>query len=496
MCGARGVRFTSFMIGLVGLDHHWAPAEVRGRLSFAGERLATALRALRAAPTIAEVVVLFTCNRTEVYVAASDWPDARASVERFLAAAHHLGPEAAVVAVPPAQGPAALHLTTRDEGAAARASRPYLTGSAEESASADDAALAALAPYLYVQEGADAARHLLRVAAGLRSMLLGEPQVLGQVKEALAEAEAAGTVGEELRALFVEAVRVGKRVRAETSIGQSDPSLAAAAVQVGAEALGGLSGKAALVIGAGRTSQLCAASLRAAGVARLVLANRTAESAATLAARVDGTLVALDDVGEAIGDMDLIVSATAAPHVVLGAATIAAGLRGRHRPLVIVDLAVPADVDQAAGLLPQVALYTLDQLGTVVSAEPQATQEADVARAETIVETGVRAWVRARQVRRTVPGIAALRRHVDRSEQQELARALEQLERLGPLSEAERAVITRFGQRLVDKMFHHLVGRIRALAEYDEVPLEVTLQVLDRLFADPDTPDPSRQSDA
>jgi glutamyl-tRNA reductase len=476
------------MIGLIGLDHHWAPAEVRGRLSFVGERLTAALGALIAEPAIAEVALLSTCHRTEVYVATSDWSAARASIERFLVAAHRLGPEAVVAAVPPARVGRALS----PDPSAARGREEDPRGGTN---SLDDEPLAALAAYLYAQESSEAARHLLRVAAGLRSLVVGESQVLGQVKEALAAAEAADCVGEELRPLFVAAIRIGKRVRAETALGQADPSLAAAAVQMSAEALGGLIGKVALVVGAGRTSQLCAARLRAAGIGRLLLANRTAQAAAALAGAVDGEQVALDDVCEVIGELDLIVSATAAPHLVLSAATIACGLRGRRRPLVIVDLAVPADVDPTAGLLPQVALYTLDQLGAVVNADPQLTPSGTLARAEELVAAGVRAWEQVRQVRQTGPAVAALRRHVDRSEQRERARALAELERRGTLRSLtadERAgverVVERFGQRLVDQMFHHLVRRIRTLAEYEEVPPEVTLQVLAHLFADPDDP--------
>jgi glutamyl-tRNA reductase len=147
---------------------------------------------------------------------------------------------------------------------------------------------------------------------------------------------------------------------------------------------------------------------------------------------------------------------------------------------VIVDLAVPEDVEPAAGLLPQVSLYTLDMLREVGTPQPRG---ADIAQARAIVEAGAREWARSRQVRMAVPGIAALRRHVDRSEQAERARALAQL---SALSDADRQVVERFGQRLVDKMFHHLVSRIRSLAEYDEVPPDVTMRVLARLFADPD----------
>ncbi len=487
------------MIGLIGLDHHRAPAEVRGRLSFSGERLAAALRALAAAPEIAEVALLSTCNRTEVYVSAPEWPAARAAIARFLVATHALGPEAAVPAVPAAMGTRAAA-----QEAAASVEGPGLPLSLEVAALPGTPGqvvemLGDLGQYVYEEEGVEAARHLMRVAAGLRSMLIGESQILGQVKDALAEAEATGSVGEELRALWTQAIKVGKRARTETQLGRVDRSLAAEAVRVASESLGGLAGKSALVIGAGRTSQLCAQQLRAEGIGRLVLANRSAAAAEELAVEVAGEPAALEDMCEALGGVELVISATAAPHVVLTAATVACGLAGRRAPLVIVDLAVPADVDPAAGLLPQVSLYTLDMLrtgsGSQESETPGGTEAlaqeaAALAQAEALVEAGTREWARTRQMRQAVPGIAALRRHVDRSQTQELKRALEQLDRLGDVSDAEREVVERFGQRLVDKMFHHLVARIRSLAEYDEVPPDVTMRVLARLFADPDAGHP------
>jgi glutamyl-tRNA reductase len=460
------------MIGLIGLDHHEAPADVRGRLTFVGERLDAALRALVAAPGIAEVALLSTCNRTEVYVATADWIDAAASVERFLTLAHQSGPEVVVAAVPD------IAATVQSVTSAPMLAPGIRTARGSETLGMSEER--PLGEYLYTAEGVDAVRHLFEVAAGLRSMVVGESQILGQVKDAIAAAEAAESAGEELRALFTRAIKVGKRARSDTEISRANASLAGAAVRVASESLGGLEGKSALVIGAGRTSQLCARLLRAEGIGNLVLANRSARAADDLASEVGAAVVALEDVCEALERAHLVVSATAAPHMVLSAATVACGLRGRRSPLVIVDLAMPADVDPAAGLLPQVSLYTLDMLREAGEPSPRAD---DVAQARAIVEAGTREWARSRQVRMAVPGIAALRRHVDRSEQAELARALGQL---GQLSEADRQVVERFGERLVDKMFHHLVARIRSLAEFDEVPPDITMRVLTRLFADPD----------
>jgi glutamyl-tRNA reductase len=449
------------MIGLIGLDHHSTGVELRGRVSFAEERLNAALAALGEDPAIAEAVILSTCNRTEVYVAGEHWPAAATAVRRFLAARF------------------AQHANITAGGAASDA--------APDASDGASVLPEALAQALYERAGLDVARHLFHVAAGLRSMVVGEPQILGQVKEALGAAEAMGTSGDELRALFTTAIKAGKRVRSETQITRADRSVAARAVRVAGEALGDLGGVSALLVGAGRTSQLCAHLLRAAGAGRILLANRTPATAATLAAEVGGEVISLGSVEAAIPEVRLVISATAAPRPVLRTADVARGVRGRHAPLVVFDLAVPPDVEEAVGLLPQVSLYTLDTLHRLDPAGSEAGLErtVELARAEEIVEEAVRELQRAQTLRLAVPGIAALRRHVDRSERIEVERALSQLEHL---SGNDKAVVSRLGQRLVDKMFHHLVSRIRSLAEYDEIPPEVTMRVLTELFSDPDAP--------
>jgi glutamyl-tRNA reductase len=453
------------MIGMIGLDHHSTDVELRGRLSFADERLVAALTALGADETIHEAAILSTCNRTEVYVATDEWLPAAAAVRRLLGAANALGATALVHAVP---GNAVQAEAMAPKSATSRALDAVET--------LDDA--------LYELEGVEAARHLLSVAAGLRSMVVGEAQILGQVKDALAAAQQAGTAGEELRQLFTAAIKTGKRVRTETAIAQADVSVAGLAVRVASEALGDLRGVPVLLIGAGKTVQLCARLLRRAGAGRLILANRTPAAASALAAEVSAEVLPLREVERAIPDVQLIISATTAPRPVLSAARVAQGMLERSKPLVIFDLAVPPDVEEPLGLLPQVSLYTLDTLRALEVQTQAETPErmVEMAHAEQIVEDGVRELARLRTLRLAVPGIAALRHHVDLSEQAELERALAALEHL---SDGEKAVIARFGDRLVDKMFHHLVARIRSLAEYDEVPPDVTMRVLTRLFADP-----------
>jgi glutamyl-tRNA reductase len=471
------------MIGLVGLDHTNAGVELRGRLVFAAERLPEALGGLAARPSLDEVVIVSTCNRTEVYAAAPDWAEARADIRAFLAAT--------LAAAEPGEAAASQHDASTNGHAPARGASATRIAAAPRGTA--DTLPDELARSLYEFESLDAAGHVLRVACGLRSMVVGEAQILGQVKEALAAAESAGTAGEELRALFTQAIKTGKRARAETEIGRADVSVGALAVRVAADLRGDLAGASALVIGAGRTSQLCASLLRDARVGRLILANRTLPAAGELAEAVGGEAIALADIPATLADVDLVISATAAPHIVLTAPAVASAVVGRSAPLLVIDLAVPPDVDEGVAAIAGVTLRTLDSLrvsadpadpadpdgpGTLASGE----REAELARVEAIADEGVREYSRTRALRLAVPGIAALRRHVDSSERAELERALAQLDHL---TEADRAVIERFGQRLVDKMFHHLVSRIRSLAEYDEVPLDLTMQVLARLFADP-----------
>lgn len=456
------------MIGLLGIDHQHANADVRGRLSFASENLLEALRGLRAADDIDAVAVLSTCNRTEVYFTTANMASASSVARSFLESTYEAARNAQATNI---SGLAAAITVANEQNLGSSATLAQLP--------------------LYELQDQDAARHLFRVAAGLESIAVGESQILGQVKEALAAAESVQCVDKELRSLFTHAVEAGKRVRAETEIGRADVSVAALAVRVARESLGQLTGKSALIIGAGRTSRLCAQLLRGEGVARLLLANRTAQTAADLAAEVGGETLALQDIARVLPEVQLVISATAAPHVVLDAVTVARGLGNRHTPLIVIDLAIPADVEETVGLLPPVSLYTLDSLQAAVgqalptAEDGQDSQRPELQQAEAVLDQSLASYLRDQIVRRMVPGIAGLRRHVDRSEEAERTRTLAQLEHL---TEAERQIVSRFGQRLVDKMFFHLVSRIRSLAEYDEVPPEVTMRVLLRLFEDPDTP--------
>lgn len=450
----------SLMIAVVGLDHHRASVEARGRLAFADERLVEALQTLGGDEWIDEVVILSTCNRTEVYLASHQLDEALDRVRAFLAATFDRAPSATGV------------------GYAVIAGAPI-----------------ALAQALYTYEGGSAARHVYEVAAGLRSMVIGEPQILGQVRGALGSAEGAGVVGEELRAVFTGALKIGKRVRTETDINRADVSVAGLGVRAAREALGGLGGKTTLLIGAGRTNQLSGKLLQDEGIGRTLVANRSLESAEALAGQLGGEAVALSQIEAAIAQADLIISATAAPHVVLERGIVERARAARPAPLLVVDLAVPADVAPDVAVAPGVTLLTLDTLREMADFDAHTDRavvaslqghERDIAQARQIISEGMRDYARAQTIRLAAPGIAALRRHVDRAEEQELALALAQLD---GLTDRQRAIIERFGERLVDKMFHHLVRRIRSLAEYDEIPPDITMRVLTQLFSEPHSSD-------
>ncbi len=444
------------MIAMVGLDHHRASVEARGRLAFSDDGLTTALQTLGGDQRM-EVVILSTCNRTEVYLASQRPDEALRQIRAFLAATY-----------------------ARAGTAATGAGTALAVGESVD-----------LAQALYTSEGLAAAQHLFEVAAGLRSMVIGEPQILGQTRAALATAEQAQVVGEELRLLFTNSFKVGKRVRAETGITRADISVAGLGVRAAREALGGLRGKTALLIGAGRTSRLCGELLQAEGIGQTLIANRSLASAEALAEQVGGHAIAFAQVASALGEADLLISATAAPSIVLEYATLVSARAGRRSPLVIVDLAVPADIEARVGSAPGVTLLTLDTLRDMTDFDAHDDpavvaslrgHERDITQAHAIIAEGLRDYARAQTLRLAAPGIAALRQHVDRSEEQELAAALAQLSHL---TERDRAIIERFGSRMVDKMFYHLVRRIRALAEYDEIPPDVTMRVLERLFAEP-----------
>jgi len=390
---------------VVGVDHARAPVAIRERLAFAGPELIEGLRLLPG--YVGEGAILSTCNRTEVYaVVARGCPVT--PLRRFLREARGL-PERAL----------------------------------------DDVT--------YAHTRRDAARHLFRVASGLESMILGEPQILGQVRSALAAAREAGAAGPVLSRLFAEALRVGKLVRTETGIAHNRLSVPHAAVDLAAERLGGLRGRAALLLGAGEMATLTAKLLRAAAVDDLAIANRSPDRAAALAAATGGRVVPADLLGAALAGADVAVSAATAPHYLLDRAAFDGGRDRRRASLVVIDLAVPRSVDPALGGDRRVDLFGVDDLAAVAAGQRD-RYAVEIGRTERLVDDaaeGFAAWLAERAA---VPTIAALRRRAEATRTAELEAALR---KLGHLSARDRNVVAALSVGLTNTLLHEPVSRLR-----------------------------------
>jgi len=411
-------------IGFVGTDHTRAPLALRGRLAIDGQRLDLLYTLLRRDPLITEAAVLSTCNRIEVYVAA---PDIRAAL-----------------------GAATAHLLAVSDVGAAEA-----TNSLEQ----------------HVDE--EAVRHLLAVAGGLRSLVVGETQIGTQMREAFEDAARRDAAGVELQALARAAVQCGKRVRSETALGAADTSVSAVIVALARRRLGGLHGRTALLIGAGRISEVSGLLLREAGIGDLVVVSRTRDAAARLAAACDGRDAAMDDLPALLAGADLAIAATRAPEPPVTPAAILP--RDPARPLLLYDIAVPRDVEPAVGALPGVELTDLDGL-RAAPRRLEGTRDG-IDAAWRLVDACVERYAVEARARRAVPMIARLRAHVDSQKEAELARTLASLEHL---AEADRAEVGMLAHRLVNRMFHHLATRLKAAVVAPEA--DTYLEALSFLF--------------
>ena len=380
----------------LGLNHQTAPLAVRERVVFHVERLRDALAELKHA-LAREAAILSTCNRTELYVAL----DEPAAAAQWLARYHRFEPEG-------------------------------------------------LSPYLYTLPREQAVRHVFRVASGLDSMVLGEPQILGQLKEAARAAESAGTLGTLLHKLFQRSFAVAKEVRSSTPLGAASVSMAAAAVRLAARIFPRLADQRVLFIGAGEMIELCATHFAAQSPARLAVANRTLERAEKLARRFNAEPIELRSLAEHLHEYDIVVSCTASSLPILGKGLVERALRARRRrPIFMVDLAVPRDIEPEAGELDDVFLYTLDDLGELVSTNLDARRSA-VAQAEAIIDTQVGQFMHWMRSRENVPLIRALRGRADVARREELERALRALQR----GEEPPKVLEALSQGLTNKLLH------------------------------------------
>lgn len=382
-----------------GLNHRTAPVSVREQAAFTPERLGDALADLRVHGGAHEAAIVSTCNRTEVYcrLVHATAPNAI----KWFAGFHR------------------LHL-------------------------------ADIEPHLYLYPGAEAVKHVFRVASGLDSMVLGEPQILGQMKTAFAEAHKAGATGKILNRLFQQTFSVAKRVRTDTAIGASAVSVAFAAVTLARRIFANLNERCVLLIGAGETIELAARHLREAGVGRMIVANRTVERAQGLAHEFAAEAITLADMPERLREADIVISSTASQLPILGKGAVERALRARrHRPMFLVDLAVPRDIEPEVGGLSDVYLYTVDDLQGVIEANRQTRIEA-AAEAEKIIDVQVTDFMRWIQSLDAVPTIRALRQRADMLRDEELARARERIAH----GEDPHAVMERLARDLANKLTH------------------------------------------
>jgi glutamyl-tRNA reductase len=395
---------------LVGTSYQRAPVELRELLAYDPGLRQSSLGRLRAGEP--EAAILSTCNRTEVYLAAADPEEAEERVYAELSA---------------------------------------LSGLAESE----------LAPALYTLADQAAALHLFRVAAGLDSMVPGEAQILGQVREAYSATREAKTAGPILHRLFRQALRVGKRVRTETAIGENPASVSSAAAELAERVFAELAGRRILLLGAGKTADLTAANLISRGVGEIVVANRSAERADALARRFGGRAVGLDRVEDELQRADVVVASTGSQSYVVSAEQVERAMRLRRgEPVFFIDIAVPRDVDPAVNDIEGCYLYDIDDLERVV-AESVAGRREEAIRAEAIVSVEAdefRAWQLSLDV---VPAIASLRERAEAIRRAELERAEH---RLGSLSPSQRRAVESLTAQIVNKLLHQPTVRMKEAA--------------------------------
>jgi glutamyl-tRNA reductase len=391
-----------------GVNHTTASVEMRERVAFAPDRLSAALRELRGTSGVNEAAIVSTCNRTDLYCELKDVPGTASDAVDWFNDYHHLQPREII-------------------------------------------------PYTYQHHSENAVRHLLRVASGLDSLVIGEPQILGQVKDAHKVARETGTMGRVLDRLFQHSFSVAKRVRTETAIGSSPVSVAYAAVSLAKQIFGNLSGYTAMLIGAGQTIELAARHLQSNGVGRMVIANRTVENARRLALQFDGCATSLSEIPSHLAAADIIITATGSQLPILTRAHADDAVRARrHRPMLIVDIAVPRDVEASVGDIDDIYLYTVDDLQEVIE-ENQRSRLKAAEQAEELIDSQVgelMGWLASQDVAGV---IRAYRSSAERTRDAVLERALGMLKG----DKAPEQALRFLANTLTNKLIHSPTTELR-----------------------------------
>lgn len=391
------------------MSHRTAPVEVREQLALEEDKLREVVSVLAAQGIVAELMILSTCNRVEVYGVAQAPGEARAVAFRQMGA--HRG-----------------------------------------------IALGSIEPHLFAHTGEEAVRHAFRVAASLDSLVVGEPQILGQVKDAFALAQSCRTVGPVLNALMTQAFSVAKRVRSETEVGRLAVSVSSTAVELARKIFGSLDGKAVLLVGAGEMAELAARLLMEEGAMPLYIANRTPARARELAATLAGAAVPIEQLAAVMTEVDIVIACAAAPEPVVRVAEVRAAVAARRtRPLFLIDLGVPRNVEASVNALDGVFAYDVDDLEQVVEANRRERQR-EARRAEVMVEDEVTRFLRRLRDVEVVPTIVSLKEKLEAIRRGELDKALA---RLPGASEETRLVLEALSQAIVNKVLHAPVVKLR-----------------------------------
>jgi glutamyl-tRNA reductase len=393
---------------VLGINHESAPVAIRERLAFAPDQLEDALLDGVAETSLQELVILSTCNRTELYAFANNVDEASGETRKWLAGFHRLN--------------------------------------------SDD-----VYSYSYVQKDDDALRHMIRVASGLDSLILGEPQILGQMKSAFACAQQAGTVGNGLGRLFSHVFAVTKRVRTDTAIGENPVSVAYAAVNLSDHFFSDLSATRALLVGAGETIDLVAKHLREKGVGSMVIANRTLNRAQEIADQFGAEAILLSEIPEQLQHADIVITSTASQLPILGKGAVEQAMKSRrHRPILMVDIAVPRDIEQQVAELEDVYLYTIDDLKEIVD-ENRKLREHEARKAMILVDEGVESFRQQLRALDAVSTVVAFRRKAEDIRDSELERAIQLLKK----GHKPEKVLELLARNLTNKLIHTPSTKLR-----------------------------------
>jgi len=409
-------------VKIIGVNHKTAPIALRERIAISREELPEATRALAAVEGVTECMIVSTCNRVEL-LAAVESPDA--DLTGFLL--QHFGLEKSL-----------------------------------------------LEPHIYQRSDRDAVRHLFRVAASLDSMVVGEPQILGQVKDAFAVARAAGTIAGQLEHLLQSAFAAAKKVRTETEIGSNSVSIASVAVDLAKKIFGSLQGRTVFLVGAGKMSELAARHLVQQGAGAILVSNRTAERARRMAAQFAGRVIPYEQMYEAASDADIVISSTGSPHSIFRKEHGQAFMqRRRNRPMFFIDIAVPRDVDPAMGKLEGIFVYDIDDLQAVAAAHME-ERSREASDAETLIAGEVERFHQKQRAVNVAPAIVALQRQAEEIRQAELKRVQA---RLGGLSAEQIAAVEALTRGLVNKFLHPPMQALKQAArEGDQLKLETVCE--------------------